>query len=52
MQLFGVNPPVPPNWVGGFVAPKEAAEALCDFIRWLSALQVVYIQFISEQLPF
>jgi hypothetical protein len=28
MQLFGVNPPVPPDWVGGVVFPKEVDEAL------------------------
>ena len=30
MQLFGGNPPVPPDWVGGVVFPKEVDEALGD----------------------
>jgi hypothetical protein len=28
MQLFGVRPPVPPNWIVGVVFPKEVDEAL------------------------
>jgi hypothetical protein len=32
-ELFGVRPPVPPNWIGAVVFPKEVAEALGDFIR-------------------
>jgi hypothetical protein len=28
MELFGVRPPVLPNWVGGVVFPKEVDEAL------------------------
>ena len=52
MELFGVRPPVPPNWIGGVVFPKEVDEALGNFIRLLSALQVVYIQFISDPIVF
>jgi hypothetical protein len=33
MELFGVRPPVPPNWIGGVVFPKEVDEALGNFIR-------------------
>ena len=41
-----------PNWVGEVVFPKEVDEALGNFIRLLSALQVVYIQFISDPIVF